>query len=138
MLSVRLLLVLSIASALAACGEGEPDLAAVEKELKPLPPIQPDPAASTAAKDPRWNPIRTLIRREVAARNNLDAKRRSFGTDGFTPEQQDELDRLRDVLLGASEAVQAWSMANQLDEEGQRVVRAIIEQENGLSVPETP
>jgi len=123
---------------LVSCGESEPDLAAVEKGLPPLPPIAADPAAVTASKDPRWNPIRTLVRREVAARKALDAKRRSFGTDGFTEAQLVELQTLKDALLAASEAVQAWSMANELDDEGQRAVRAIVEEENGLTAPPAP
>lgn len=137
-LVVALPLACTMVLPLAACGESEPDLAAVEKGLPPLPPVQPDPAAVTASKDPRWDPIRTLIRREVAARKALDEKRRSFGTDGFTEEQQAELRKLKDALLAASEAVQAWSMANDLDDEGQRAVRAIVEEENGLAAPPAP
>lgn len=133
MLPARLLLVLPLALLPASCGESEPDIAAIEQGLKPLPPVQPDPPAVSAARDPRWNPIRTLIRREVAARKALDDKRRSFGTDGFTEEQLAELKTLKDALLAASEAVQAWSMSNDLDDEGQRTVRAIVEEENGLT-----
>ncbi len=139
MLPVRTLAALPLSAvlalSLAGCGESEPDLAAVEKSLPPLPPIAPDAPANTAAKDPRWNPIRTLIRREVAARKALDEKRRSFGGDGFTEEQLAELQKLKDAVLAASEAVQAWSLANELDEEGQRTVRAIVEEENGITAP---
>lgn len=137
MLPARLVVAIPLACALsfplAGCGEGEPDLAAVEQGLKPLPPVRPDPPAVTASKDPRWDPIRTLIRREVAARKALDDKRRSFGTDGFTEPQLAEMQKLKDAVLAASEAVQAWSMANDLDDEGQRIVRAIVEEENGIT-----
>ena len=141
MLPVRLVVAVPLACMLSAvpvgCGESEPDLAADEKGLQPLPPIEPDPAAAAAAKDPRWNEIRTLIRREVAARKALDAKRRSFGGDGFTEAQLAELETLKTAVLAASEKVQAWSMANDLDDEGQRAVRAIIEEENGLAASPT-
>ena len=137
MLSARLVVALPLAVILplplAACGESEPDLAAIEKTLPPLPAVQPDAAAVAASKDPRWDPIRLLIRREVAARQALDAKRRSFGGDGFTEEQLAEMQKLKEAVRAASEAVQAWSLANDLDDEGQRVVRAIVEEENGLA-----
>lgn len=118
---------------LAACGESEPDLAAVERSLPPLPPVRPDSAAVTASKDPRWNPIRTLIRREVAARKALDEKRRSFGGDGFTEAQLAELQALKDAVRAASDAIQIWSISQDLDDEGQRIVRAIVEEENGIA-----
>jgi hypothetical protein len=130
----RLLAALPLVSALtcplAGCGESEPDLAAVEKTLPPLPPVQPDAAAVAASKDPRWDPIRILIRREAAARRALHEKRRSFVGDGFTEAQLAELQPLKDQVRAASDAMQAWSMANELDEEGQRIVRAIVEEEN--------
>ena len=137
MTSNRLVVALCLASVmalpLAACGESEPDLAAVEESLPPLPPVQPDPTAVAAAKDARWDPIRRLIRREVAARKAVDEKRRSAGGDGFTEEQLAEMQKLKEAVRAASEAVQAWSLANDLDDEGQRVVRAIVEEENGLA-----
>jgi hypothetical protein len=137
MLSARLVVALPLAVILplplAACGESEPDLAAIEKTLPPLPAVQPDAAAVAASKDPRWDPIRLLIRREVAARQALDAKRRSFGGDGFTEEQLAELQTLKDAVRAAGDSIQVWSMANDLDEEGQRIVRAIVEQENSLA-----
>jgi hypothetical protein len=137
MLSARLVVALPLAVILplplAACGESEPDLAAVEESLPPLPPVEPDPAAAAASKEPRWDPIRQLIRREVAARTAVDEKRRSAGGDGFTEEQLAEMQKLKEAVRAASEAVQAWSLANDLDDEGQRVVRAIVEEENGLA-----